>query len=108
MKKQIHLIAIMLAFACIKLNAQNTFPASGSTGIGTATPNASALLEVKSTTKGILTPRMTQAQRDAIASPATGLLIYQTDNTPNFYFFNVWTFVESDSLHTRQQHNLLP
>lgn len=108
MKKQTSLIAIMLAFACIKLNAQNTFPASGSVGIGTATPNASALLEVKSTTKGMLVPRMTKAQRDLIPSPATGLLIYQTDNTPNFYFFNgtTWKAISSSSFANKSLSNL--
>ena len=39
-------------------------------------------------------PRMTQTQRDAIASPATGLLIYQTDNTPGFYYDGAaWTAI---------------
>jgi hypothetical protein len=45
-------------------------------GIGVANPHASAMLEVASTEKGFLPPRMTQVQRDAIASPAAGLIIY--------------------------------
>ncbi len=57
-------------------------------GIGTNSPNASAKLDVSSATQGILIPRMTIAQRNAINSPATGLQIYQTDNTPGFYFYN--------------------
>jgi hypothetical protein len=57
-------------------------------GIGTNTPHPTALLELYSTSKGLLIPRMTQAERDAISSPATGLLIYQTDNTPGFYYWN--------------------
>ncbi|KUG06715.1 beta strand repeat-containing protein [Solirubrum puertoriconensis] len=50
-------------------------------GIGSAsfTPDGSALLELRSTTQGILAPRMTSAQRTAIANPAPGLLVYQTD-----------------------------
>ena len=48
------------------------------TGIGTATPDPSAQLEVSSTTKGFLPPRMTTAQRDAIIDPADGLIIYNT------------------------------
>lgn len=51
-----------------------------------AAPDPSAMLDVQSTEKGVLVPRMSQAQRDAISSPATGLLIYQTDNEPGFYF----------------------
>lgn len=53
-----------------------------------ADPDASAILDVKSTAKGFLAPRMTQAQRDAIAAPATGLIIYQTDGVTGFYFYN--------------------
>lgn len=53
-----------------------------------ADPDASAMLDVKSTTKGFLAPRMTLAQRDAIAAPATGLIIYQTDGVTGFYFYN--------------------
>src|SRR5262249_20582607 len=77
----------------------NTFPTSGSAGIGTTSPNASSLLEVKSTTKGVLISRMTKAQRDAIVTPATGLLIYQTNSTPGFYYWNgtAWTAVASSS-----------
>jgi uncharacterized protein (TIGR02145 family) len=51
-----------------------------------ATPDPSALLDVQSTDKGVLVPRMTQAQRNMISNPATGLLIFQTDNEPGFYF----------------------
>jgi hypothetical protein len=50
-----------------------------------ASPDASSLLDVSSTNKGMLLPRMTQAQRNAIASPANGLFIYQTDGTPGLY-----------------------
>lgn len=51
-----------------------------------ATPDNSAMLDVQSTEKGMLVPRMTQAQRDGISSPTSGLLIYQTENEPGFYF----------------------
>ena len=47
-------------------------------GIGTATPAASAKLDIASTTQGLLPPRMTTVQRDAIVSPATGLVIFNT------------------------------
>jgi hypothetical protein len=48
-------------------------------GIGTTTPEASAALDITSTTKGLLLPRMTATQRDAISSPAQGLIIFCTD-----------------------------
>ena len=64
---------------------------SGNIGINTSSPNASALLDLTSTTKGFLPSRMTTAQRDAIGSPATGLEIYNTTtNTPNFFNGTVW------------------
>ena len=56
-------------------------------GIGTNTPDASAKLDITSTDKGLLTPRMTASQRGLITSPATGLLIYQTDGTTGFYYY---------------------
>jgi Chaperone of endosialidase len=51
-------------------------------------PDPSAILDLKSGKKGLLVPRMTMAQRNAIAVPAIGLLIYQTDNTPGFYCYD--------------------
>src|ERR1041384_2825932 len=78
----------------------NTFPTTGSVGIGTTAPAASSLLEVKSTTKGFLLPRMTKTQRDVITSPATGLLIYQTNSTPGFYYYSgtAWTAMKPSYL----------
>ena len=55
------------------------------TGIGTTTPDASAKLDITSTTKGLLVPRMTSTQKAAISSPANGLLVYQTDGVIGFY-----------------------
>ncbi len=52
------------------------------------TASASAMLDVKSTTKGMLVPRMTAVQKNAISSPATGLLVYQTDSTAGFFYYN--------------------
>ena len=77
------------------LNSSNLFNNGSSIGIGTVAPNASAALEVNSTTKGFLLPTMTQTQRNAISTPATGLLIYQSDNTPGFYYYNgaAWTAI---------------
>ena len=48
-------------------------------GIGTTTPDASAALDITSTTGGLLVPRMTAAQRDAITTPSQGLIIFCSD-----------------------------
>jgi uncharacterized protein (TIGR02145 family) len=59
-------------------------------GIGTNTPNASAVLDASSTTQGFLPPRMTYAQRNAIVNPAAGLIVYCTDcaNGGEMQYFN--------------------
>jgi hypothetical protein len=64
--------------------------------VGTdALPNASAQFQVDSTTRGFLPPRMLQTQRTAIASPAVGLIVYQTDATEGLYIYKStgWTFI---------------
>lgn len=62
---------------------------NGGVAIGSASIDNSAILNINSTTKGILIPRMTLTERGSISAPvATGLLIYQTDNTPGFYYYN--------------------
>ena len=60
---------------------------AGSVGIGT-TPNASALLDVSSTTQGFLPPRMTTTQINAIANPQEGLIVYDTTLHSLFYYSN--------------------
>jgi hypothetical protein len=109
MKKFTFLVALIMIIASMysSLKAQWNISGSdiynsnaGNVGVGTAgATNASSLLEVRSTTKGVLIPRMTKAQRDAIVSPATGLLIYQTNNSPAFYFFDgsAWTKIATGS-----------
>ena len=69
------------------------FDNTGKVGIGTTAPVAA--LEVKSTTQGMLVPRMTTVQRNAIVSPATGLLIYNTDcNVFNYYNVSSWIVID--------------
>ena len=83
-----------------------TLPAFPQTGIGTTTPDASAQLDVSSTTKGFLPPRMTEAERDAISSPADGLVIYQTDATAGLYVRSsgVWVkIINRIDLNQREQ-----
>jgi hypothetical protein len=67
--------------------------AAAQVGIGTTTPSASAQLDLSSISRGLLVPRMTSAQRSAITTPATGLLLFQTDGTAGFYFYtgSLWT-----------------
>lgn len=72
--------------------ACGTFMSAGFVA-GGETLNASAVLEATSTTKGFLLPRMTKAQRDAIATPSSGLMIYQTDNTPGVRFYEAGAWV---------------
>jgi len=70
------------------VSGNNMFSAvSGSVGIGASNPAASAKLDISATDKGFLPPRMTAAQRTAITSPATGLLVYQTDSPKGFYYY---------------------
>lgn len=81
MKSSSVLCTFLIVF--FSINASNS-----QVGIGTNTPAPSAQLDISSTERGLLMPRMTMAQRNLIASPATGLTIYQTDNTAGFYFFD--------------------
>jgi len=62
-------------------------------GINTPVIDASAALEITSTEGGILIPRMTETERDEIIAAADGLMIYQTDATAGFYYYNgtAWT-----------------
>ena len=67
------------------------FPTTGNIAINTITDVASALLTMESTTKGFLPPRMTTTQKNAIASPATGLMIYDTTlNVITYYNGTMW------------------
>ncbi len=66
----------------------------GTLGIGTTSPNASAILQADSTTKGMLPPRMTNAQMVAIVTPASGLMVYDTTNNKlNVYDGTNWVAV---------------
>ena len=108
MKKIITLFIGCMFLINIASAQTNTFPATGSAGIGTVVPNASSLLEMVSTSKGLLIPRMTIAQRNAIATPATGLLIYLTDGTKGFYYYSGtgWAAVGSTTSANKTLSNL--
>ena len=99
------LITLICIFSSIQLTAQ--------TGIGTTTPNAAAKLDVSSTEKGLLIPRMTKSQREAItlSAAANGLLVYQTDDLAGFYVNTstnttvAWTRVNTDWTRTTNNIN---
>ncbi len=80
MKRQLLLSAFCLGVV--------TWNAQAQVGIGVASLDNSAMLEVNSTTRGLLTPRMTASERTAIASPVAGLLVYQTDGAAGFYYYD--------------------
>ncbi|MCU0333567.1 MAG: hypothetical protein MUF62_00800, partial [Chitinophagaceae bacterium] len=61
---------------------------NGQVGFGTVAPHASALLQLTSNDKGFLPPQLTLAQRTAIAGPAPGLLLFQTDGSKGLYIFD--------------------
>ncbi len=69
-----------------------------SVGINTdgSAPNSSAMLDVKSTTKGLLIPRLTSAERAAIATPAQGLMVFDTD-TKSFWFYDGTIWAQNSS-----------
>jgi hypothetical protein len=82
-----HLFFLIFLLSALTTRAQ--------TGIGTASPDASAKLEVNSSNKGFLPPRVTltsQTDNTTIANPATGLLVYNTGTNPNlvagYYYWN--------------------
>ena len=89
--KKSSLFTMMLLLNSSMLFAQVAINTTGTN------PDPTAMLDISSTTKGLLIPRMTQAQRTAINAPAAGLLVYQTDNTAGYYYYNGanWVSVES-------------
>ena len=70
---------------------------AGRVGINTL-PDSSAMLDIQSSDKGVLIPRMGSAARSAISNPATGLLLYQTDGQKGFYYYDgaEWKFIYGD------------
>ena len=78
MTKTFLLLLTSLAYSCISFS-QNV-------GIGTLTPNSSAQLDITSTNKGVLIPRMTTTQRNAITSPAKGLMVFDSTATSLWYY----------------------
>lgn len=92
------------------LSGNDVYNITGDVGVGTATPNASAILDLTSTNKGLLAPRVVLTAKSGtsspIASPASGLIVYNTGSngsggdavTPGYYYFNgsIWTRMDPE------------
>ena len=87
-----------------------TFISRAQIGIGTASPNATSILDITSTTKGMLAPRMTTTERIAITTPAESLLVYDT-TVKAFYFYNTattsWVKIANESSVIRNNYKLV-
>lgn len=94
MRKSIVLIFLLFLIFSKSITAQTVIITDDSTYTNGA---ASAVLELNSSSKGFLGPKLTNSQKKAIASPASGLMIYQTDSIPGYYIFNngKWEHLES-------------
>lgn len=92
-------LKLTIAFAALSFVAFGQTNLVPPVQIGSESPPASSILDVSSTSKGILIPRMTKVQRNAIISPVVGLLIYQTNGTPGFYYHtgSSWQPVKPDN-----------
>lgn len=86
------------------LSGTDTYNTTGNVGIGTSAPSSSALLDLSATSKGILIPRMTTAQKNAISTPTTGLLIFQTDAPAGFYYYNGSSWLNISNLGTTNRY----
>ena len=96
-------IAILTIITVISFN----YNAFSQVGIGTVTPDASSMLDISSTEKGMLAPRMTTAERVAITTPANGLLVYDiSENAFYFYQSSTWVKMKSESA-SRVNHKII-
>ncbi|MBL7727263.1 MAG: hypothetical protein JNM68_06245, partial [Dinghuibacter sp.] len=89
-------------FAALVLISQQAY--SQSIGINTTTPDPSAYLDISGTNKGLLVPRMTNAQRQAIPNPANALLMFQTD-APSGLYYNAGSSFTPSWVQLGQQNN---
>ncbi|MFN8244028.1 MAG: hypothetical protein U0X40_08255 [Ferruginibacter sp.] len=97
-------IPVRVIILCLLLQILQPAAHAQSLAVNTdgSTANASALLDVKTTVKGVLIPRMSRAERNAIAAPATGLLIFQNaPDSTGFYYYNgsgwTWLFANANA-----------
>lgn len=93
MKRLVTLLLVLFILLSQNLYSQVGINTDGSS------PTGSSILDIKSTTAGLLIPRMTLSERNSISNPATGLMIYQTDNAAGFYYYNgsIWVGIVSNT-----------
>lgn len=98
--KYLYIIAATVLLMMNEISAQ--------VGIGTTTPDASSMLDITSTTKGLLAPRMTTIEKNVITAPANGLLVYDTDMDKFNYFDGTsWVILEAGSSISRTNYKLV-
>jgi len=92
---------ITLLVTSLLLSAGMTFAQGVGINADGSTPDNSAMLDIKSTDKGLLIPRITATQRTLIINPAPGLMVYQTDAPGGFYYYDgtAWTAVGLSGQH---------
>ncbi len=103
--KNLHHIALL--FITLVMASTN---AIAQVGIGTANPDPSALMDMQSHSKGLLAPRMTTLERNAIANPAESLLVYDTDEKAFFYYnstTSAWVMLANDNSVKRNNYKLI-
>lgn len=76
-------------------NDKMALDSTGALSVGTTSANAAAIVQADSTTRGFLPPRMTEAQRDAIATPPAGLMIYNTTTNKLNVYTTAWEVITS-------------
>jgi hypothetical protein len=95
MKTSEQILRFILVLVLSAISIIRVFPQGTAINSSSADPDNSAILDVSSITKGILIPRMNAFQKGNIAAPATGLMIYQTDGTTGFYYYNGSAWVQA-------------
>jgi hypothetical protein len=96
-------LIIALFFSAVSFSQSLSINTTGSIA------DTTAILDVSSTAKGLLIPRMTATQKTGIVTPATGLLVYQTDGQAGFYYFNgtSWLLLITSAVNTDKQNTLI-
>lgn len=105
--KYLRLILIIAAASTSSVFGQTKNEQEGGVGIGTTKPDQSAILDLSSTSRGLLLPRMTLTERSNIKSPASGLMVYQTNMLSGLYIYDGknWALVNNGNQGAKLQAN---